>query len=186
MNIIIRQETEKDYNLTEKVIEKAFKNGEHSDHREQFLVAKLRKNDVFVPELSLVAEINEEIVGHIMLTKLFIKDSEKEYESLALAPVSVLPEYQNKGIGSKLIHQSLKISKEMRFKSVIVLGHDKYYPRLDLDLQVNGELKLHLTYRMNHLWHWNLKTEALMALQKRWYTLKSFLNKVLHFYLFRK
>lgn len=64
---------------------------------------------MFVPELSLVAEINEEIVGHIMLTKLLIKDGEMEYESLALAPVSILPEYQNKGIGSKLILQGLKI-----------------------------------------------------------------------------
>ena len=46
-----------------------------------------------------------------------------------MAPVSVLPEYQNKGIGSKLILQGLKISKEMGFESIIVLGHDKYYPR---------------------------------------------------------
>lgn len=129
MNILIRQETEKDYQLSETVVEKAFKNAEHSDHREQILVAKLRKSDVFVPKLCLVAEINEEIVGHIMLTKLLIRDGEKKYESLALAPVSVLPEYQSKGIGSKLIVQGLKFSKEMGFKSVIVLGHDKYYPR---------------------------------------------------------
>lgn len=129
MNILIRQETQKDYRFSETVVEKAFKNEEHSDHREQFLVSKLRKSGVFVPELCLVAEINGEIVGHIMLTKLLIKDDEKKYESLALAPVSVLPEYQNEGIGSKLILQGLKNSKEMGFKSVIVLGHDKYYPR---------------------------------------------------------
>jgi predicted N-acetyltransferase YhbS len=48
---------------------------------------------------------------------------------LALAPVSVVPEHQNKGIGSALISESLKIAKEIGFKSVIVLGHDKYYPR---------------------------------------------------------
>lgn len=90
MNILIRQETEKDYRLSETVLEKAFKNEEHSDHREQLLVDKLRKSDVFVPELSLVAEINGEIVGHIMLTKLIIKDDERKYKSLALAPVSVL------------------------------------------------------------------------------------------------
>lgn len=129
MNIIIRQETEKDYKLSETVVEKAFKNEVHSDHKEQFLVAKLRKSNVFVPELSLVAAFNEEIVGHILFTKLLIKDGEMEFESLALAPVSVLTEYQNKGIGSKLILQGLKISKEMGFESVIVLGHDKYYPR---------------------------------------------------------
>lgn len=129
MNINIRQETEKDYKLSETVVEKAFKNEEHSDHNEQFLVAKLRRSDVFIPELSLVAEAGKEIIGHIMLTKLFIENKEDRYESLALAPVSVLPEYQNRGIGSKLINESIKVAKKLGFKSVIVLGHDKYYPR---------------------------------------------------------
>lgn len=129
MNINIRQETEKDYKLSETVVEKAFKNAEHSDHKEQILVDKLRRSDAFIPELSLVAESNKEIIGHIMLTKLFIENEDNRYKSLALAPVSVLTEYQNKGIGSKLINKSLKIAKELGFKSVIVLGHDKYYPR---------------------------------------------------------
>jgi predicted N-acetyltransferase YhbS len=129
MNIIIRQETEKDYKLSETVVEKAFKNAEHTDHKEHLLVAKLRKSDAFIPELSLVAELDGEIVGHIMLTKLLIKNEGSKYDSLALAPVSVVPEYQNKGIGSALISESLKIAKEIGCKSVIVLGHDKYYPR---------------------------------------------------------
>ena len=76
MNIIIRQETEEDYEISETVVEKAFKNEVHGDHKEQLLVAKLRKSNEFVPDLSLVAEINEEIVGHIMFTKLLIKDGE--------------------------------------------------------------------------------------------------------------
>ncbi|MBU5484992.1 N-acetyltransferase [Clostridium sp. MSJ-11] len=129
MNIIIRQETEKDYKISEYIIEKAFEDVEYSDHKEQFLVERLRKSDVFVPELSLVAELDGEIVGHIMLTKLLIKNDEEEYESLALAPVSVLPQHRNKSIGSKLIIESLRIAKELQFKSVIVLGHDEYYPR---------------------------------------------------------
>ena len=129
MNIIIRQETEKDYKLSETVVEKAFKNAEHTDHKEHLLVAKLRKSDAFIPELSLVAELDGEIVGHIMLTKLLIENGGSKYDSLALAPVSVVPEHQNKGIGSELISESLKIAKELGFKSVIVLGHDKYYPR---------------------------------------------------------
>ena len=129
MNIIIRQETEKDYKLSETVVEKAFKNAEHTDHKEHLLVAKLRKSDAFIPELSLVAELDGEIVGHIMLTKLLIENEGSKYDSLALAPVSVVPEHQNKGIGSELISESLKIAKELGFKSVLVLGHDKYYPR---------------------------------------------------------
>ena len=129
MNKTIRQETERDSKLSEYVVEKAFRDAEYSDHKEQFLVRRLRKSDAFVPELSLVGEVDGEIVGHIMFTKLLIKNDEKEYELLALAPVSVLPEYQNKGIGSMLIIEGLKIAEEFGFKSVIVLGHDKYYPR---------------------------------------------------------
>lgn len=111
------------------MVESAFKNAEHTDHREHLLVDRLRKSDIFVPKLSLVAELDGKILGHIMLTKLLIGNGEKRYDSLALAPVSVLPEYQNNGIGCKLINESLKIAKEIGFKSVIVLGHDKYYPR---------------------------------------------------------
>lgn len=129
MDIKIRQEKENDYKLAEDVVERSFKNAEHTDHTEHFLVAKLRTSDNFVPELSLVAEVNGRIIGHVMLTKLLIENGDKIYDSLALAPVSVLPEYQNNGIGSKLIRESLNVAKEMGFKSVIVLGHDKYYPR---------------------------------------------------------
>lgn len=129
MSLIIRQENERDYTLSEYVVEKAFENAEYSDHKEQFLVERLRKSDAFIPELSLVAVLDGNIAGHIMLTKLIIKNGESSYESLALAPVSVLPQYQNQGIGSMLIKESLRIAKDMDFKSVIVLGHDKYYPR---------------------------------------------------------
>lgn len=129
MEIKIRQEREKDYKQSEIVVEKAFEHAEHSDHKEHILVAKLRKSDIFLPELSLVAELDGEIVGHIMFTKLVIGDGEKKYDSLALAPISVLPAYQGKGIGGKLVRESLTIAKKMGFKSVIVLGHEKYYPR---------------------------------------------------------
>lgn len=129
MNITIRQETKKDHQTTEDIVKKAFADAEYSDHKEQFLVNKLRRSKVFVPELSLVSETDGKTVGHIMLTLLIVENDEREYESLALAPVSVLPEYQNKGIGSRMINEGLRIAKEMGFKSVIVLGHKEYYPR---------------------------------------------------------
>lgn len=53
MKITIRRETERDYILSESVVEKAFENAEYSDHKEQFLVARLRKSDAFMPELLL-------------------------------------------------------------------------------------------------------------------------------------
>ena len=129
MNIRIRQETKADHLKVHELIASAFQNEEHSDHREQFLVERLRKSNAFIAELSLVAEIENEIVGHIMLTKIQIENENKSFESLALAPVSVKPEFQRKGIGSKLIIESHAIAKSLGYKSIIVLGHEGYYPR---------------------------------------------------------
>lgn len=125
----IRQETIKDQEEVFSVIKSAFENAEYADDSEQFLVERLRKSDAFVPELSIVAEIDGKIVGHILLTKLKIKNKSSEFDSLALAPVSVLPEFQGKGIGGKLILESHKKAKELGFKSIVLLGHENFYPR---------------------------------------------------------
>jgi len=85
MKIKIRKEQESDYENVFHLIEKAFKNMELSDHKEQFLVQRLRKSDSFIPELSIVALKENIIVGHILLTKLKIKNKKEEFESLALA-----------------------------------------------------------------------------------------------------
>lgn len=128
MSIKVRQEIESDYSLTERVIQKAFANVEISDKTEHEMVQRLRKSEAFVPELSMVA-VDEEIVGHILLTKIQINHGNQTTESLALAPVSVLPNFQNKGVGKLLIERALKIAKELGFQSVIVLGHPAYYPK---------------------------------------------------------
>jgi len=125
----IRQEKPKDFNAVFKLVEKAFKTEELSDHKEQFLVERLRKSNAFIPELSIIAEIDHEIVGHILLTKLKIKNTQNEFDSLALAPVSVLPKYQGKGIGTKLIEHAHKRAKELGHTSIVLLGHAKYYPK---------------------------------------------------------
>lgn len=129
MEIKLRQENENDYKSVFQVIEKAFENEVYSDHKEQFLVERLRKSVAFIPELSIVAEVNSQIVGHILLSKLKIENDVKSIESLALAPVSVLPEFQGKGVGSKLILHSHEVAKELGYKSIVLLGHEDYYPR---------------------------------------------------------
>ncbi|ATP42141.1 GNAT family N-acetyltransferase [Solibacillus sp. R5-41] len=130
MEISIRQERPEDYSKTEEVVKSAFLDEEYSDKKEHELVHRIRKTEAFIPELSLVAlNQNESIVGHILLSKIKIVDGEKAVESLALAPVSVLPEYQKKGIGSQLIKEVLKKAEEAGFHSVIVLGHSEYYPK---------------------------------------------------------
>lgn len=125
----IRQETPADYPAVFNLIEEAFRNMEISNHQEQFFVERLRKSDAFIPELSLVALLNDKIVGHIVLSKINIKNDENEFHTLMLAPVSVLPEFQHRGIGSQLIIEAHKKAIELGFTSVILVGHEDYYPR---------------------------------------------------------
>ena len=129
MELTVRKENAEDFKAVFNLIEKAFENEQMSDHKEQFLVERLRKSNAFVPELSMVAETENKIVGHILLTTLKIKNEQNEFDSLALAPVSVLPEYQQNGIGGTLIKEAHKKAKKLGFHSVILLGHKKYYPK---------------------------------------------------------
>jgi putative acetyltransferase len=98
MVINIRKETEKDYEDIKSVNDKAF--GQENEGK---IVENLRKNEKYISDLSLVAEIDNKIVGHILFFPIKIISQENEYETLSLAPMSVLPNYQKMGIGSKLI-----------------------------------------------------------------------------------
>ena len=124
--IEIRQENKKDYEEVYNVVKMAFESAKHSDGNEQDLVVALRKSKNFVPELSLVAVNDDKIVGYIMFSKIKIG----ECEELALAPLAVLPEYQKQGIGKKLIEKAHKIAKGLGFHYSVVLGSEKYYPKL--------------------------------------------------------
>ena len=127
--MIIRQETKNDNKVVFSVIESAFKGAEFTNNTEQFLVERLRKSSAFIPELSMVADIDGKVVGHILLTKLKIKNESSEFDSLALAPVSVLPQFQRKGVGKKLILESHKKATELGYHSIVLIGHETYYPR---------------------------------------------------------
>lgn len=131
MNMRIRIEQADDYSATERVVKSAFVNAEFTDRKEHELVSRIRKSDAFIPKLSLVAidDENQKIVGHILLSKINIRNDNQSIESLALAPVSVLPDYQSKGIGKKLILEALQKAKELGHHSVVVLGHPEYYPK---------------------------------------------------------
>ena len=77
----------------------------------------------------MTIKIDNKIVGHILLTKIKIKNVHSQTESLALAPVTVLSKFQGKGIGGKLIAEAHIKAKEFGFKSIVLLGHESYYPR---------------------------------------------------------
>jgi len=129
VKISIRQELPADHSVVFTLIKSAFAKESFSDQKEHFLVQKLRSSSVFIPELSLVAEIDDIIVGHILITAAKIKNHQVEFDSLVLAPVSVLPAYQGKGIGGQLIVEAHSVAIQLEYKSVLLLGHKDYYPR---------------------------------------------------------
>ncbi len=129
MRISIRQEKEKDFQAVFSVIERAFKDELLSDCKEQFLVERLRNSVSFIPELSLIAEFDKQAVGHILLTKIKIVNDTHSFDSLALAPVTVLPEFQKQGIGGQMITYAHKKAIELGHKSIVLLGHKNYYPK---------------------------------------------------------
>lgn len=121
----IRQEIREDLDQVYEVIKSAFASAEHSDGNEQDLAVKLRASGAFVPELSLVAVENDEIIGHILFTKAKVDG----HTILALAPLSVLPAHQRRGIGLALMAEGHRIAEEMGFAYSVVLGHAEYYPK---------------------------------------------------------
>lgn len=125
----IRKENPSDHHWVIELTEKAFESLEISDHTEGKLVDNLRKAPTFIGELSLVAELNGQIVGHILFTPIRIENGEQQFQSLVLAPVSVLPEFQKQGIGGQLIIAGHQKARELGFQSVILIGHPEYYPR---------------------------------------------------------
>jgi len=129
LTTVIRKENPSDHNRVIELTVKAFETLEISNHNEGKLVDTLRKAPTFSEELSLVAELNGQVVGHILFTPIRIENGQEKFESLILGPVSVLPEFQKMGIGGQLIRAGHQKAKELGFQSVILLGHPHYYPR---------------------------------------------------------
>jgi putative acetyltransferase len=122
MNIIIRRETEADHEAIRHVNLLAFGQAAEGE-----LVDLLREQGH--ARLSLVAELNNEVVGHILFSNIQIVSDDKIIDALALAPMAVLPKHQRQGLGSKLIHAGLEQCRQAGHCIVIVVGHPAYYPR---------------------------------------------------------
>lgn len=136
MPLIIRQEQPQDYKAVYQINKQSFE-----QEAEAKLVDTLRNADAFVPELSLVAELDKQIVGHILFTKIKIVNDSTSYESLALAPMAVLKDYQKQGIGGALIREGLQRAIKLGFTSVIVLGHEHYYPKFGFEPAAKWNIK---------------------------------------------
>ena len=120
--IIIRTEMKEDIEGIHRINELAFGQPNEAD-----LVDALRANAI--PFISLVAIVDEQLTGHISFSPVTIESEHGTFAAIGLAPMSVLPEYQNQGIGSKLVREGLRECQRLGHDIVVVLGHPNYYPR---------------------------------------------------------
>jgi putative acetyltransferase len=131
MTIHIRPETPADIPHITAIIEAAFLTEAHSSHTEQFIVNGLRTAGAL--SLSLVAEQQGEVVGHIAASPVQIAASTGNW--YGLAPLSVRPDNQQQGIGSLLVHQLLQQLKALGAAGCVVLGDPNYYGRFGFKAQ---------------------------------------------------
>lgn len=125
MNISIRNEQPSDIPNIFELTQAAFKDIEYSSHTEQFIVNALRDSQQLI--VSLIAEYEGQIVGHIAFSPVSISDGTTNW--YGLGPVSVQPEFQNQGIGSQLIHAGLDKLKTLKAAGCVLLGDPEYYAR---------------------------------------------------------
>lgn len=126
--IQVRSECESDFKAIDVVNLSAFE-GE----AEAQLIAELRSMQGYSCDLSLVAEFNGRIVGHLMLTPAGLVNASGEQKVLILAPMSVVPSQSYRGIGKALVDEAIKRGQEAGFKAIIVAGKPDYYEHLGFE-----------------------------------------------------
>lgn len=121
--MIIRNEMESDVEAIHDVTKAAFENCQYSRHTEQFIVSALRSADALT--ISLVAEVDGKVVGHIAFSPVTISDGSQNW--YGIGPLSVSPEYQRQGIGKSLMHEGLSHLRALGANGCVLVGDPNYY-----------------------------------------------------------
>lgn len=127
--IVVRNETPDDIDVIREVTIAAFKTLAISNHTEQFIIEALRSGNALT--ISLVAEADGQVMGHIAFSPVNMSDGTQGW--YGLGPVSVLPEYQRKGIGKALIEEGLSRLKDLKARGCCLVGHPEYYKQFGFE-----------------------------------------------------
>jgi len=134
MSLVIRPETAKNRAAIWNVNQLAFEGDDEAN-----LVDALR--DGGFAEVSLVAEADSQVVGHILFSRVAIVTKVGTVDTLSLAPMAVLPSHQRQGIGSRLVEAGLQACRESGHKVVLVLGHPDFYRRFGFSAELAQRLE---------------------------------------------
>lgn len=129
MALIIRREEETDHRKVEELTREAFWNVYHPGATEHAIVHQLRGQAHVVPDLNLVAELDGQLVGHILYVQSEIRTDDTSLPSLTFGPFSVAPDYQGRGYGQALLQHSLDLAEHSGAVLVAITGFPDYYSR---------------------------------------------------------
>jgi putative acetyltransferase len=125
MRLIIREETPQDAAAIEAVTRAAFRNHPHGSENEQDIIRALRASGKLT--LSVVAELEGAVVGHIAISPVAISDGTIGW--YGLGPMAVAPHHQGRGIGGRLVEEALRMLRESGAAGCVLLGEPAYYGR---------------------------------------------------------
>lgn len=175
LNIKVRKEIYEDYRVIAEINALAFSVDGYIG--EVALIDSLRHCGGFDRELSLVAEINSRVVGHVLFYPFDTVINNRIIKAVCLAPIAIHPDYQNCGIGSMLINEGHRVAKEKGYAFAFLYGHPNYYPRFGYKTHMFGDCSIEILnssinlepaiieereVRVNDI-------EVLMEMWKRWY-----------------
>lgn len=161
----IRPEREKDHSEVYNLIQTAFRTAAVKDGDEQDFAVKLRESASYIAELALVAEYDNQLIGHIMFTKTYItQPDESKFEALLVAPLSVLLEYRNKGVGSALMKEGLRVAKALGYKAAFLCGNPAYYHRFSFKSVENFAIEPDHPIPLQYVLCYELEVDALKGI----------------------
>jgi predicted N-acetyltransferase YhbS len=142
ISLTIRNERKEDYRTVEQLVREAFWNLYVPGCNEHYVLHNLRKSNDFVPELDFVAENEGQIVGQIAYTGGVIKDRETEDRGIiSFGPLSVLPAFQGRGIGSALITHTIALARDVGYLAICTYGDPRYYSRFGFRCAEKHDIK---------------------------------------------
>lgn len=142
VNLVIRNEKKEDYRNVEQLIREAFWNLYVPGCNEHFILHNLRDSNDFIRELDFVAEEEGQIVGQIAYSRGIIECKQgDEKEVISFGPISVLPPFQRRGIGSALITHTIDLARDMGYPAICIYGDPRYYSRFGFGCAEKYEIR---------------------------------------------
>lgn len=136
---VIRRETAGDVAAIRSVVAAAFGSQVEAD-----LVDNIRASPAYIPEMALVAELDGEVVGHVMISGATIRNDNGTRVIAMLSPLAVDPAHHRLGIGSKLVRAAVELAAERGEPLVILQGNPKFYSRLGFEFAVPHGIEMNL------------------------------------------